>query len=828
MTRTFLTLVRSCLLLGLATFLSATVQAQTASTTERTRAELSALDEQLSALQAEIDEASAVLDQSPDERRLNREIARLDEMWTKLKDIETSAESIREQASESIDAVTPLLEGSETAEQPSSSESSSPAVATPRSPTERELETVLTPIKETRARASMLVAEARLAQIEARRLSLKLTTRRDRSLLVTTLDKGPSPLRAEVWTTVVPRVSQALSDIAHSVTNWRQAQIDSGNPSPFPILALTIAVAVIAVLFTNRRFYRWQLVQHEKKAPTRQQVAIAATTSFVLRLLLAIAATAFVMGVMQATGILETIDPSVTVTLASLTIALVCARALVESVMAPRTTDFRLIAVGDEGARAACFAFFSLVLVFAAEGFFEVTGTIISPGPELLSAGTFFLSVLTAGLLCWLALKLKPQSEHSSSWLRQTGRLLLVALGLIILGASLAGYSALSRYMVERIVLISFVLLIGILLRELLRATALQVFSGVVEKRRFESARDQDPDSNEGSSAIQGEFWIRLMVDALMIMLLPPFILLAIGMPAQELWIEGRRLMAGVEIGGQQISLGKVFSAFLTLAAVLLATRIVQQTLEKNILPHTQISSGASNSLITLLGYAGVLIAGIAAISVIGFDLSSLAIIAGALSVGIGFGLQSIVSNFVAGLILLFERPFKIGDWIVTPSGEGTVRKINVRATEVETFDRQSIIVPNAELVSSAFGNWTHKSEVMRITVAVGVKYGTEPRLVEKLLLEAAETVDQIRAYPPAYVLFKDFGDSALKFELRGYILANDIVIAPSELRYVITEILKREGVTIPFPQRDLHIDVEELKGTMEAEASQDAGPETS
>ena len=822
MTRSFLAVARYGLLTGLALLLCAAMLAQTVSSTDRTRTELASLDERLSALQAEIDEASKLLDGDPSKSTLNSKIARLDEIWIELSAIETSANAIREQAMESIDAVSPLMDDSsdtqESDEQAGSNEASS------RSPTEQQLEAVLAPIREIRARASTLVAEARLTQIDAQRLSQKLTSKRDRNLLTSTLDRGPSPLSAEVWATVEPRFSQAISDIAQSVGAWRKEQTDAGKPPPLPILGLTIALAVVAVLFLNGRFYRWQLIQHAEASPTRQQVAIAATTSFLLRVLLAIAAVGFVAGVAQAIGILETIDPSVTYTLAALTIAVVSARALVESVMAPRTTQFRLIAIGDTGAKAACFAFLSLVLVFAIESLFEVTGAMTSPGPNLLAAGTFFLSILTAGLLCWLALKLKPASERTSSWLRQAGRLLLAGLGLVILGASLTGYSTLSRYLVERIVLISFVLLIAILLRELLRATALKLLSGVVEKHRFASARQQESEPSESHSAIQGEFWVRLMVDALIVILIPPFILLALGMPAQELWIESRRLMAGVEIGGQQISLGKIFGAFMTLAAVLIATRIIQQTLEKNILPHTQISSGASNSLITLLGYAGVLIAGISAISVIGFDLSSLAIIAGALSVGIGFGLQSVVSNFVAGLILLFERPFKIGDWIVTPSGEGTVRKINVRATEVETFDRQSIIVPNAELVSSSFGNWTHKSEVMRITVSVGVKYGTEPRLVERLLLEAAEKVDQVRDYPPAYVLFKDFGDSALKFELRGYILANDVVIAPSELRYAITETLKREGVTIPFPQRDLHIDVQELKGSIEAAREEDQG----
>ncbi|WP_084398168.1 mechanosensitive ion channel family protein [Henriciella aquimarina] len=804
MYRSCLPLLRCFLVLCLAGLVHAGALAQPV-TKPQTQAAITDLKQELSGLQAEVDETASLLEGEVGEKELNRAIIRIDEIWTELQSVENSADGIRQRAIDSIDAVTPLLKtGKDSGEQASGAEGGE---AQPVPSGDPALEAVLAPLRQTRSQASVLVAEARLAQIDAQRLSLELASIRDQARVSSALDQGPSPLQASVWQTALPRMSTAMNDIATSLANWRKARLAEGKPTPFVILGLAGAFAIAVLLIVNNRFYNWQVRRFSEKSPTRQAVASAAMTSFLLRLGLALVAVGFMAGVAEAIGALDTMPTSVSITLGLVTIAVISARALVESVMAPRTTAFRLIAIGDTGARAACFAFVSLVFVFAIASIFEATGTMTSPGPELLAAGTFLLSLLTAGLLFWLALKLKPQSDVGSTWLRRLMRLLIAALGLFILGASMAGYSTLSRTLVEQIVMVSFILLIAILARELLRATALKVLSGVVERRRFVSAREDDQPPQESHSAIEGEFWVRLLVDTVMIIIVPPFLLLAFGMPAQELVNEIRRLIAGVEVGGQQISLGRILSALLTLAAVLLATRLIQRALEKSILPHTQISSGASNSLITLLGYAGVLVAGIAAISVIGFDLSSLAIIAGALSVGIGFGLQSIVSNFVAGLILLFERPFKIGDWIVTPSGEGTVRKINVRATEVETFDRQSVIVPNAELVSSSFGNWTHKSEVMRVTVAVGVKYGTDTRLVEKLLLEAAETVEKVRSYPPAYVVFKGFGDSSLNFELRGYIIADDIVTAPSELRHTIAAIFTREDVTIPFPQRDLHVD---------------------
>lgn len=775
-------------------------------TTEQARAELGQLEARLSELQAGVDDAARLLGTDADEDTLSAAISDLDQLDLSLQAVESSAERVRQRASDAINEVRPLLDRAVPDGDASSEAGGDSGDA--GGDIDPAVEAVLAPVQDLRSRAAVLVAKARLAEIDARRLSIDLTTQRDRSLVSSALDRGPSPLDASVWGAAAPRFFEAAGEVSETLGAWRSARIAEGKPFPLILLGIAVFLAGLLIILVNNRFYSWQVHRFSERSPTRQAVAITAMTSFLVRLALAIVAVALVAGAAQLIGALDTIDPAMSISLATAAIAVISARALVESVMAPRTTAFRLIAVGDTGARAACFAYVALVMVFAIETLAEATGAMTSPGPNVNAAATFFLSLLTAALLCWLALKLKARTDAGLTWLRQLGRLLIAALGVVILGASLLGYSALSRYLVERIVTVSFVLLIAILFRELFRATALRVLSGVVEQRRFKAAREDDDTPNDGaSSAMKGEFWVRIMVDAVVIIVVPPFIMLALGMPAQELWSEIRRLIAGVEIGGQQISLGQILSAIATLASVLLATRLVQRGLEKNILPHTQISAGASNSLITLLGYAGVLIAGIAAISVIGFDLSSLAIIAGALSVGIGFGLQSIVSNFVAGLILLFERPFKIGDWIVTPSGEGTVRKISVRATEVETFDRQSVIVPNAELVSSAFGNWTHKSQVMRVIVSVGVKYGSDTRLVEKLLLEAAESVEAVRSYPPPFVVFKSFGDSALNFELRAFIIADDVVRAPSELRHVIATIFEREDITIPFPQRDLHVD---------------------
>lgn len=481
---------------------------------------------------------------------------------------------------------------------------------------------------------------------------------------------------------------------------------------------------------------------------------------------------------------------------------------LSNAVFAPFRPHWRLVKLSNKGAKSLSWCMQAMAVVNGLDYVFDRISESMG-SPVVVTVAKSFFAALLIGLILITSSFGKPILAKSGDpdapgrrWPHGMAIILRV-LGTLLIFTAVIGYVGLARFIATQLIMTSAVLVTMYIGFQLGKAVSRQgVFAETIIGRFLENRFKLGDVALDQAGLVAG-----LATYAIALLTGIPLILLSWGFHIQDLELFAYRLFTEIRIGNMSISLVGILAGVLLFAGGYLVTRWFQRWLDGNVMARGQMDLGVRNSVKTGIGYLGIALAAIFAISAAGIDLSSLALVASALSVGIGFGLQNIVSNFVSGLILLVERPFKVGDWIVSGASEGIVKRISVRATEIETFRKQSIIVPNSELINASVGNWTHRNRLARSEIPVSVSFESDPKRVMDILLELVRSVPKVLRNPEPHVEFLRFGPSSLDFEMRFYLSdLSDGMEIRNGLRIEILRRFREEGISIPYPHQELHI----------------------
>jgi len=460
--------------------------------------------------------------------------------------------------------------------------------------------------------------------------------------------------------------------------------------------------------------------------------------------------------------------------------------------------------VQEDDATARCFhnhlvwASRTLGLVIALQGVHKM---LFAPLVVAIATNVLF-GLATTGFLIHLVFRLGRIKRAggavlpAAAWAHPLGLLM----AMLILLALVGGYSAFAAFISLRVIVAAAVF--GALYLLLLGTQTF--FEGFGEQ----SAKGQKLAASLGVSTRSlglGGTLVSALIRVTLVLLSFVVIIGPWEVSTADLFDTVRNIPFGFKLGDLRLSVREILTAAAALVLLLIVTRMVQRWLEKELLPRTRIEPSLQLSIVTIFGYLGGITAIALALAALGVDLQKIAFIAGALSVGIGFGLQSVVSNFVSGLILLTERPIRVGDTIAVKGEEGWVRRVRVRATEIETFDRASVIIPNSELITGVVKNWTRANTLGRVVVKVAVAYDSDPARVRDILNEIARAHAEILQSPPPSAFLVNLGESALEFELRCVVMdvAKSLAVK-SDLHYAILARFREGGIEIPYPQREL------------------------
>lgn len=632
----------------------------------------------------------------------------------------------------------------------------------------------------------------------ARQAIDKITDLRLQLFVRSLTERMSSPLFPSLWTNIVrdaPAVSWRLN---YNATDWFSAVGRQwGNVAITLGAALLLYLVLKAIAFRLTR-YREPL---NRLSPTFFERAASAAWIAPIRAVPGIATALGLYAAFDYFGLLyyPTAAPGGAALLRAVLI-FVAVSSLLNAVFQPHQPERRLVSLSNRAARRICRLLKILAAIFAADLFFTAVGQILYfplsiSVVQSLTASLGFVGVLSGLLLTPFdgdgeaAIVAVPRDYPR--WLKLP---LWIAVGAIIL-ACLLGYVALGRFLAQQLMMTGVIALVATLLFLAIRAFTRESSNG----RNFVSLFLEEQIGLDAPRRRQLAWVTESLLTVVLAMIAIPLMMLQWGFAGADIrdWVKS--ILFGFEIGQFKISLVRIIIGVLLFVALMFATRLIQRRLRESVLVQPRMDIGIANSIDTAVGYAGTLLAAVVAISYAGFDVTNLAIVAGALSVGIGFGLQSIVNNFVSGLILLIERPIKVGDWVVVGNEQGNVKRISVRSTEIETFDRASLIVPNSELITGRVLNWTHRNAQGRVVLKFSAGPNADPRHVIDVLTACASRHPDILRDPAPLAVFEGFTSSATEYSLR--VVLPDInrgLKVQSDLRIAIFEALRAARVEPP------------------------------
>ncbi|MHB2168351.1 DUF3772 domain-containing protein [Alsobacter sp. R-9] len=586
--------------------------------------------------------------------------------------------------------------------------------------------------------------------------------------------------------------------------------------TPRGAIAVFAALALAAFLILPLRRFGVAFVKRDRLAgqPNRLQKAIAAAGLVLISALLPVSAAYVVYSFIDSIDLLPPRVEPIFGALAYGMAFVAFASGLADALLAPDRSNWRLFGLSDDKAQRLVRVLTAVAVVLALGRFSETVLQAIAASLKLSVALKGLFAVLAA-LIFSRALPLiqtvSPSDEaafgpHVTEGVDYSGIVRGVGWGVVtvVTASAAVGYVALASFLADQFtwagIVIAITLLLVILAGE--GITAAFASRGPVS-RVVRSSIGLSGQSIEQLGVLASGVSRVVIIGLAVLFLLAPW-----GVESRDVLSSLQAAFFGITIGGVTLSMSTIVLAFVFFGIGVFATRAVQRWLQKEYLPRTKMDAGLRNSITTGVGYAGIVGAGAIAVSYLGLSFDKLTIVAGALSLGIGFGLQSIVNNFVSGLILLAERGVKVGDWIVVGDEQGYVKKINVRATQIETFDRATLIVPNSNLVSGTVKNWVHTDRVGRIIVTIPVARDTDADMVATLMRAAAQENPDVLEDPAPRVLFKRITETSLTFDLVCFVAEVDTgARVSSDLTFAIVRRLRENGIIKPAGPAKFELD---------------------